>query len=69
MTSHVKMACRWYEVCPLRQWEKEGLIDESWKEAYCLSEKEWRTCRRFQLEEQGIPHDDILPDGKKRPDR
>ena len=58
------MACKWYEVCPLRRLEREGKIDETWASAYCTSEDNWEHCKRYQLEERGIAHaDNLLPDG------
>ena len=56
------MKCKWYPVCPLRRHEKEGRIDEYWKNTYCLGE--YTRCRRYQMEEKGVPHsDELLPDG------
>ena len=58
------MACKWYNLCPLRRLERKGLLDSSWANQYCRSVSTWRDCRRYQLEEQGIPHpDNMLPDG------
>jgi hypothetical protein len=59
------VACKWYDVCPLRWLERSGLIDQRWADAYCRSDGLWRDCKRYQLEEQGIPHSDsMLPDGR-----
>jgi len=65
------MSCKWYALCPLRRLEREGLIGQHWAETYCRSDHHWKSCRRYQLEEQGIPHpDNLLPDGSAtRPDR
>ena len=58
------MACKWLEVCPLRELEREGKIDEKWKKEYCLSKNNWENCKRYQMEEKGIPHEDnLMPDG------
>jgi len=58
------MACRWYSVCPLRRFEREGLLADQWAEQYCRSTSNWANCRRYQLEQQGLPHpDNLLPDG------
>jgi len=59
------MSCKWFESCPMRRWEDRGKISLKWKEEYCLSEKNWKNCRRFQMEETGLSHGDILPDGSK----
>jgi hypothetical protein len=59
------MGCKWYNVCPLREFEKRGTLDKRWAEKYCKSESNWENCRRYQLEEQGIAHaDNMLPDGQ-----
>jgi len=59
------MSCKWYDSCPLRKFEKEGKLDERWAEKYCKSNNNWKNCRRYQLEEQGVFHsDNMLPDGK-----
>jgi len=56
--------CKWFSVCPLRNFELEGKISDKWKNKYCLSEGNWKNCKRFQLEEKGEPHpDSMLPDG------
>jgi hypothetical protein len=58
------MACQWYAACPLREFERQGRLDQKWAAEYCASEDNWKNCQRYQLEERGIPHpDDSLPDG------
>ena len=58
------MACKWYEVCPMRRLEREGKISDKWRKEYCLSDNNWKNCKRFQAEERGEPHSDyLLPDG------
>lgn len=59
------MTCKWLNLCPLRELEKQKKISNKWKEEYCLSDKKWKTCKRFQMEEKGISHEGILPNGKK----
>jgi hypothetical protein len=54
------MSCKWRRVCPLRRLEAEGVIDLRWKKEYCLSESNWKNCKRFQAEEKGLPHSDLL---------
>ena len=63
------MACKWYHMCPLRSFERMGLLDQRWAEGYCKTDTHWEACRRYQLEEQGIYHpDNLLPDGRIDPD-
>lgn len=64
----IKMTCKWFDSCPLRDWEKEGKISQEWKEKYCKTKENWKNCKRFQMEEKGIPHGNILPDGSKLKD-
>jgi len=59
------MACKWYSICPLRRFEKQGKLNKSWSQKYCQSEGNWKNCRRYRLEEAGLYHpDNMLPDGK-----
>jgi len=59
------MACKWYQICPLRRFEIQGRLGMSWAEEYCKSDSNWRNCRRYELEESGIYHpDNMLPDGR-----
>jgi len=56
------MKCKWYSICPLRRFETSGKLSSDWADHYCRGD--WQACRRYQLEEQGIPHPDhLLPDG------
>ena len=56
------MKCKWYSLCPLRRHERQGLIGDEWRKSYC--EGDYRSCLRFQKEENGLPHSDmLLPDG------
>ncbi|MFB6089211.1 MAG: uracil-DNA glycosylase [Candidatus Aenigmatarchaeota archaeon] len=59
------MVCKWKDVCPLRRLEKQGKIDEHWKEEYCKSENNWKNCKRYQMEERGKSHENILPNGEE----
>ena len=62
------MACRWYSVCPLRRWEKEGRLSHSWAQDFCETTGNWHHCRRYQLEDRGISHpDNMLPSGQIDP--
>jgi hypothetical protein len=59
-----KMVCKWYSVCPLRRYEREGRIGPVWAEKYCKPDDGWMECERYKLEERGIYHPDfMLPDG------
>ena len=52
----------WYSVCPLRRFERSGMIGNEWNEKYCSGE--YRSCVRYQKEQAGIPHmDTLMPDG------
>ena len=54
--------CKWFAICPLRQFEKKGLLSFSWKTAYC--ESGWSDCVRYQMVQRGEDHPDwMLPDG------
>jgi len=59
------MTCKWREVCSLREFERQGRISFRWKREYCDSEKNWENCVRYQMEELGKEHQDLLPDGSK----
>jgi len=59
------MACKWYSLCPLRKFEKEGKLDSFWAQNYCKSDYNWKNCIRYRLEEKGVAHpDNMMPDGK-----
>ena len=56
------MACKWIDICEMRDFEKQGLIDDSWKRRYC--EKDFKKCKRYQAVEKGMQHDYyMMPDG------
>ncbi|NIA03934.1 MAG: uracil-DNA glycosylase [Nitrospiraceae bacterium] len=58
------MVCKWFEVCPMKRYYEEGLIDKHWLDKYCLSDNNWINCKRYQMEEKGEYHpDNMLPDG------
>jgi len=59
------MSCPWLEGCPLRRLEKENKISEKWKNEYCLSSNNFKNCQRYQMEKEGEPHKNILPNGEK----
>ena len=59
------MACKWYSLCPLRRFEKQGKLDDIWAKNYCKTDSNWKKCKRYQFEEAGRYHpDNMLPDGK-----
>jgi len=59
------MVCKWYSICPLRRFERQGRLDDIWAQDYCKSESNWKNCRRYRLEEAGLYHpDNMMPDGK-----
>lgn len=54
--------CKWYQVCPMKYYYEQNLIDKKWVALYCRGD--WRSCVRFKMEEQNKPHKDyMLPDG------
>jgi hypothetical protein len=58
------MSCKWIEVCPLRRLERQGAIDFTWRKRYCDTERNWRECERYRMEEKGLSHaDTMMPDG------
>jgi hypothetical protein len=54
--------CRWLTICPLRSFEKKGLLGKRWKTSYC--ESNWDQCMRYQNVVNGKHSpDQMLPDG------
>jgi len=54
--------CRWIAICPLRSFEKKGILDLAWKNIYC--ESNWEKCMRYQNVARGKhSSDQLLPDG------
>ena len=57
-----KEICKWYDVCPIVRFVKEGKLDKKWVENYCL--KGGKNCKRFEMGKKGIYHpDNMLPNG------
>ncbi len=55
--------CKWYNVCPIKRFYEEGKIDKKWIEHYCF--RGGKGCKRYEMEENGIPHpDNMLPNGE-----
>jgi len=58
------MACKWYNLCPLREFEKQGKLGKEWENKYCKTENNWKNCKRYQMEEENLYHpDNMMPDG------
>lgn len=56
------MKCKHFPRCPLRRFEKKGLIPPKWRKQYC--EKNFLKCQRYQEAERGISHpDNMFPNG------
>jgi hypothetical protein len=55
--------CKWYPACPMKWFYEQGKLDRKWIELYCRGD--WKSCIRYQMEENNQPHpDNMLPDGK-----
>jgi predicted Fe-Mo cluster-binding NifX family protein len=54
--------CKWYPVCPMKEFYEQGKLDKKWIELYCKGA--WLNCIRYQMEENGESHpDNMMPDG------
>jgi len=54
--------CKWYPVCPMKNFYEKGILDRRWVELYCKGD--WESCVRYKMEENGEAHPDwMLPDG------
>jgi len=54
--------CKWYQVCPMKYFYKQGKLKKYWIEYYCKGD--WEKCVRYWMEEKGQYHpDEMLPDG------
>ncbi|MCX6818466.1 MAG: uracil-DNA glycosylase [Candidatus Aenigmarchaeota archaeon] len=59
------MVCEYFNICPLRRFEKQGKLSDKWKKKFCGTIKNWAKCIRYKEAKKGIPHpDNKLPDGK-----
>ncbi len=55
--------CKWYQLCPMKQFYEEGRLDKKWVEMYCKGD--WKNCVRFQKEKNREYHPDfMLPNGE-----
>lgn len=58
----LSMECKWYQLCPMKRYYEEGILDKKWVELYCKGD--WENCLRYHMEESREPHHDwMLPDG------
>jgi DNA polymerase len=54
--------CKWYELCPMKRYYENGMLDRKWVELYCKGD--WENCIRYDMEKIGKSHPDyMLPDG------
>jgi DNA polymerase len=54
--------CKWYEVCPMKQYYDEGIVDKKWIDLYCKGD--WEQCILYHMKESGTPHIEyMLPNG------
>ena len=59
----MKTICKWYQICPMKYFTDIGLLNPKWVNQFC--KKDWRSCKRYQMEEIGIYHsDNTLPNGE-----
>ena len=62
MIINKRKTCKWYSICPIKQFTDKGLLDRKWVEQYCLIAN--RNCVRYQMEAKRQYHpDNMLPDG------
>jgi len=58
----MKNKCKWFNICPLRKFEKERKLNLVWRNKYCLSS--FQKCQRYIEALKKIPHPvNMLPDG------
>jgi len=58
----LRQPCKWFPVCPMTRFTREGKLDQRWSELYCRGD--WSACVRYDKEERGEYHpDSMLPDG------
>jgi len=56
------MACKWFQVCPMKWYYDNGKLDKRWIDNYCKDNN--KKCIRYEMEEKGQYHEDwMLPDG------
>jgi len=58
----ISSECKWYQLCPMKSYYEEGILDKRWVELYCKGD--WENCIRYHMEENNETHPDyMLPDG------
>jgi len=58
----LKDICKWYNICPMKRYFKEGKSDIEWVKEYYWGN--YQHCIRRKMEEEGkYHHDNMLPDG------
>ncbi len=58
--------CKWYDVCPMKTYTKQGKLERYWIENYCLVDNHGH-CLRYAMEALGQFHpDNLLPNGEIR---
>jgi hypothetical protein len=59
--------CKWYPICPIKEYTEKGQLERYWIKNYCLVGN--KQCLRYQMEEEGEYHpDNMLPNGETRRD-
>lgn len=54
--------CKWFPVCPMKEFYEQGKVEKNWINLYCKGA--WLNCIRYQMEENGESHpDNMMPDG------
>ena len=63
----MKKKCKWYTICPIKRFTKDGKLENYWVNNYSLITN--NNYIRYKLEESGESHpDNLLPDGTIRDD-
>ena len=58
----MKNKCKWFNICPLRRFEKERKLNLVWRNKYCLGN--FQKCQRYIETLKEVSHPaNILPDG------
>jgi len=59
-----QQVCKWYPICPMKDFYEKGMLAEKWIKEYCLNAA--KGCKRYEMIEKGLscPYW-ILPNGKE----